>query len=148
MSSSGTFEQSFADNWSTELGVWRYDRFSRNLVAHLTASPATTYRDLYLYCAQHTLGSHVHIVNSTHFGNLYTTGPQEFIEKSGFISPYLQSKRSLQTLPITDFFSWEADFFPWGADFFPWEAAIFPCETAIFPWGGVLLFCVMSQDFR
>ena len=63
MSSAGTFEQSFADNWSTELGVWRCDRFSRNLVTHLTASPTTTYRDLYLFCAQRTLGSHVHIVN-------------------------------------------------------------------------------------
>ena len=81
MSSASTYEQSFADNWSTELGVWRCDRFSRNLVTHLTASPSTTYRDLYLYCAQHTLGSHVHIVNSAHFGNLYTTGPQEFFEK-------------------------------------------------------------------
>ncbi len=79
MSSAGTYEQSFADNWSTELGVWRCDRFSRNLVTHLTASPSTTYRELYLYCAQHTLGSHVHIVNSTHFGNLYTTGPKEFL---------------------------------------------------------------------
>ena len=81
MSSAGTFEQSFADNWSTELGVWRCDRFSRNLVTHLTASPTTTYRDLYLFCAQRTLGSHVHIVNSANFGNLYTTGPQEFFEK-------------------------------------------------------------------
>ena len=81
MSSAGTYEQSFADNWSTELGVWRCDRFSRNLVTHLTASPGTTYRDLYLFCAQRTLGSHVHIVNSSHFGNLYTTGPQEFFEK-------------------------------------------------------------------
>ena len=81
MSSAGTYEQSFADNWSSELGVWRCDRFSRNLVTHLTASPSATYRDLYLYCAQHTLGSHVHIVNSANFGNLYTTTPQEFIEK-------------------------------------------------------------------
>ena len=81
MSSSGTYEQSFADNWSSELGVWRCDRFSRNLVTHLTASPTTTYRDLFLYCAQRTLGSHVHIVNSAHFGNLYTSGPKEFIKK-------------------------------------------------------------------
>ena len=81
MSSAGAYEQSFADNWSSELGVWRCDRFSRNLVTHLTATPTTTYRDLYLYCAQRTLGSHVHIVNSAHFGNLYTTGPQEFFEK-------------------------------------------------------------------
>ncbi len=81
MSSAGTYEQSFADNWSSELGVWRCDRFSRNLVTHLTASPTTTYRDLFLYCAQRTLGSHVRIVNSAYFGNLYTTGPQEFFEK-------------------------------------------------------------------
>ena len=81
MSSAGTYEQSFADNWSSDLGVWRCDRFSHNLVTHLTASPSTTYRDLFLYCAQHTLGSHVHIVNSAQFGNLYTTGPQEFFER-------------------------------------------------------------------
>ncbi len=103
MSSSGRYEQSFADNWSSTLGVWRCDRFTRNLVTHLSAvlgnlslgyaaipadaptrslSPVeespSTYRDLYLYCAQHTLGSHVHIVNSAHFGNLYSTGPSEF----------------------------------------------------------------------
>lgn len=81
MSSAGTYEQSFADNWSTSLGVWRCDRFTHNLVTHLTDNPASTYRDLYLYCAQHTLGSHVHIVNSAHFGNLYTTSPQEFFVK-------------------------------------------------------------------
>ena len=81
MSSAGTYEQSFADNWSIELGVWRCDRFTHNLVTHLTDNPASTYRDLYLYCAQHTLGSHVHIVNSAYFGNLYTTSPHEFIFK-------------------------------------------------------------------
>ena len=81
LSSSGSSEQSFADNWSTALGVWRCDRFSHNLVTHLTASPHTTYRDLYLYCARHTLGSHVHVVNAAHFGNLYTSTPQEFFEK-------------------------------------------------------------------
>ena len=81
MSSAGRYEQSFADNWSSTLEVWRCDRFSRNIITHLSANPSTTYRDLYLYCAQHTLGSHVHIVNSANFGNLYTTGPQEFFEK-------------------------------------------------------------------
>ena len=82
MSSAGTYEQSFADNWSSELGVWRCDRFTHNLVTHLTGNPASTYRDLYLYCARHTLGSHVHIVNSADFGNLYTTGPQEFFTQT------------------------------------------------------------------
>ena len=27
----GLYEQSFADSWSNELGVWMCDRFSRNL---------------------------------------------------------------------------------------------------------------------
>lgn len=37
--------------------------------------------DFYLYCAQHTLGSHARVVNAAHFGNLYHTGPAEFLKK-------------------------------------------------------------------
>ena len=77
----GASEQSFADSWSSDLGVWMRDRFTHNLLTRLTDDPATTYRDLYLYCASHTLGSHVHVVNSAHFGNLYTAGPREFFFK-------------------------------------------------------------------
>ena len=77
----GSYEQSFADNWNSDLGVWMRDRFTDNLLTQTAATPAGTYRDLYLYCAQHTLGSHVHIVNSANFGNLYTTGPREFFNK-------------------------------------------------------------------
>jgi len=79
--SSGPYEQSFADSWSNELGVWMCDRFSRNLIGHATDYPNGTYRDLYLYCAQHTLGSHVGIYNYKNFGNLYTTGPKDFFVK-------------------------------------------------------------------
>ena len=79
--SAGPYEQSFADSWSNELGVWMCDRFSRNLIGHATEYPNGTYRDLYLYCAQHTLGSHVGIYNYTHFGNLYATGPKDFFVK-------------------------------------------------------------------
>ena len=79
--SAGPYEQSFADSWSNELGVWMCDRFSRNLVGHAASHPNGTYRDLYLYCAQHTLGSHVSIYNYTNFGNLYTTGPKDFFVK-------------------------------------------------------------------
>jgi hypothetical protein len=43
-----------------------------------------TYRDLYLYCAQHTLGSHVGIYNYTNFGNLYTTSPKDFFVKRNY----------------------------------------------------------------
>ena len=79
--SAGAYEQSFADSWSNELNVWMCDRFSRNLVGHVSENPDGTYRDLYLYCAQHTLGSHVGIYNYTNFGNLFTTGPKDFFVK-------------------------------------------------------------------
>ena len=74
-----TAEQSWADNWNSEGLYWMSDRFTQNVVQQLTANPAITYRDLFLYCAQHTLGSHAKIVNAAHFGNLYTDSPQEFI---------------------------------------------------------------------
>lgn len=74
-------EQSWGDNWNSEGLYWMSDRFTQNVVKQLTATPATTYRDLFLYCSQHTLGSHVRIVNAEHFGNLYTDSPQEFFVK-------------------------------------------------------------------
>ena len=72
-------EQSWADNWSPTLLVWMSDRFSQNFVEKLSKNPATSYRDLFLYCAEHTLGSHAKIVNAGHFGNLYSLNPSEFI---------------------------------------------------------------------
>ena len=74
-------EQSWADNWNQEGNFWMCDRFTSNFVAAIADQPAITYRDLYLYCAQHTLGSHARIVNAANFGNLYHTGPAEFIKK-------------------------------------------------------------------
>jgi glycosylphosphatidylinositol transamidase (GPIT) subunit GPI8 len=79
--SAGAYEQSFADAWSNKLGVWMCDRFSRNLIGHATEYPNGTYRDLYLYCARNTLGSHVGIYNYTNFANLYVTGPKDFFVK-------------------------------------------------------------------
>jgi len=74
-------EQSWADNWNAAGSFWMSDRFTQNFVAAITEKPAITYRDLYLYCAQHTLGSHARVVNAAHFGNLYHTGPAEFVKK-------------------------------------------------------------------
>ena len=79
MSGANSQEQSWADCWNDHAKVWMCDRFSQNLVNCLTSNPDTSFRDLFLYCAQHTLGSHARIVNAAHFGNLYTTGPTEFI---------------------------------------------------------------------
>ena len=72
-------EQSWADNWSPTLLVWMSDRFSQNFVSKLSENPATSYRDLFLYCAERTLGSHAKMVNASCFGNLYTLNPKEFI---------------------------------------------------------------------
>lgn len=85
LSGASANEQSFADHWNGDLGrlgTWMSDCFTTNLVNYLTAYPSTTYRDLYLYCVQHTLGSHAKIINAANFGNLYLTGPQEFFQKS------------------------------------------------------------------
>ena len=79
MSGANSQEQSWADCWNDHAKVWMCDRFSQNLVNCLTSNPDTSFRDLFLYCAQHTLGSHARIVNAAHFGNLFTTGPAEFI---------------------------------------------------------------------
>ena len=79
MSGASATEQSWADCWSNNAHVWLCDRFSQNLVSCLSDNPDTSFRDLFLYCATHTLGSHARIVNAAHFGNLYTTGPAEFI---------------------------------------------------------------------
>jgi glycosylphosphatidylinositol transamidase (GPIT) subunit GPI8 len=74
-------EQSWADNWNRQGSFWMCDRFSSNFVSALTDDAAQTYRDLFLYCAQHTLGSHARIINAAHFGNLYRTSPKEFVKK-------------------------------------------------------------------
>ncbi len=78
ISGAGATEQSWADHWSDKGRVWMCDRFSLNLVQCITDNPDTRFRDLFLYCAQHTLGSHARIVNADYFGNLYITGPAEF----------------------------------------------------------------------
>lgn len=75
-------EQSWAENWNPDLGefgVWMSDRFTQNVVNLLSSKPSSSYRDLFLYCTQHTMGSHVRIINSAFFDNLYVTGPGEFI---------------------------------------------------------------------
>lgn len=74
-------EQSWADNWNKEGNFWMCDRFTSNFVNALTSQPDITYKDLFLYCAQHTLGSHARLVNAAHFGNLYHSGPAEFINR-------------------------------------------------------------------
>ena len=79
MSGASAAEQSWADHWNNDARIWMCDRFSLNLVNCLTDNPQSNFRDIFLYCAQHTLGSHAKIVNAEHYGNLFTTGPAEFI---------------------------------------------------------------------
>lgn len=72
-------EMSWADHWNSGNRFWMCDRFSLNLTEYLTAYPATNFRDLFLYCAAHTLGSHAKIVGAATYGNLYLESPGEFI---------------------------------------------------------------------
>ena len=78
MSGASAAEQSWADNWNNNARVWMCDRFSKNFVDFLTMNPHSNFRDLFLYCAQHTLGSHARIVGAGNFGNLYVESPAEF----------------------------------------------------------------------
>ena len=85
MSGASGTEQTWAENWNGDLGnggIWMTDRFTLNLVNCLYENPQTTYRDLYLYCTKHTIGSHVKVVNAANFGNLYTNSPYEFFVKA------------------------------------------------------------------
>jgi len=79
MSGASAAEQSWADHWNNDARIWMCDRFSLNLFNCLTDNPQSNFRDIFLYCAQHTLGSHAKIVNAANYGNLFTTGPAEFI---------------------------------------------------------------------
>ncbi len=79
MSGASATEQSWADCWSNKAHIWLCDRFTLNFVNCLTDNPLTSFRDLFLYCAQYTLGSHAKIVNAANFGNLFTSDPSEFI---------------------------------------------------------------------
>ena len=72
-------EMSWADHWNADARLWMCDRFSLNLTEHLTQNPDSNFRDLFLYCAAHTLGSHAKIVGAATYGNLYFEGPGEFI---------------------------------------------------------------------
>jgi len=84
ISGANGMEQTWAENFNCEIGssgVYMCDRFTSNFVNCLTSDPGISYRDLYLYCAQHTLGSHVRIVNAEKFGNLYVSNISEFIIK-------------------------------------------------------------------
>ncbi len=71
-------EQSFADYHSSALSTWMSDRFSNNVVKLMEENADMTYKDFYIYLAEHTLGSHVHVANASCFGNLYTNTPAEF----------------------------------------------------------------------
>ena len=73
-------EQSWADNWNNDALVWMSDRFTQNMVGYLDERPDASYRDLFLHCAQHTLGSHAKIVNAVRFGNLNNALPSEFMQ--------------------------------------------------------------------
>ena len=72
-------EMSWADHWNSEGRLWMCDRFTLNLTDYLTGNPEGNFRDLFLYCAAHTLGSHARITGAATYGNLYLESPGEFV---------------------------------------------------------------------
>ena len=72
-------EMSWADHWNSASHFWMCDRFSLNLAEYLAGNPKSTFRDLFLYCAAHTLGSHARIVGAGGYGNLNIESPREFV---------------------------------------------------------------------
>jgi glycosylphosphatidylinositol transamidase (GPIT) subunit GPI8 len=63
-------ESSYADNFSSELGVWMCDRFTSNLMHIYERSPYKNLFDIYKELNTMTLGSHVQVYNSEMFYNL------------------------------------------------------------------------------
>lgn len=60
-------------------GVWMTNRFTKTLMEVVTAEPDIDFRRLYLELNKLTTGSHVCVLNSTNFDNLYKSNLQEFI---------------------------------------------------------------------
>jgi hypothetical protein len=82
ISGANAYEQSWADCWDPDYNFWMCDRFTRNVVEYLEEHPSATYRELFLYCASNTLGSHPRIIPGPLSGNLYVSGPKEFFVKA------------------------------------------------------------------
>ena len=72
-------EMSWAEHWNSSARIWMCDRFSLSLTDYLTENPECNFRDLFLYLAAHTLGSHAKIVGAASYGNLYLESPGEFV---------------------------------------------------------------------
>lgn len=81
MSSAASKEDSYADNWNASMQVWMCDQFTKNMVDFLSANPPCTFNELYDYTREHTVNSHVQLVNADCFGDLSTESPAEFFTK-------------------------------------------------------------------
>lgn len=60
-------------------GIWRTNRFTRILTGLIERDKSICFRDLYLYLAKYTTGSHVRVLNAMNFDNLYRSDIEEFI---------------------------------------------------------------------
>lgn len=81
IASAAADESSFADTYSTELGIWMSDRFSNNLATCARSDASMSFYDLYQYLVRNTLGSHVGIYNASNFDNLRIATIGEFFYK-------------------------------------------------------------------
>lgn len=72
-------ESSFADVYDAEMGTWLSDRFTNNFISYLKKyTEFYIYWELYNFLREHTIGSHVNVINSSCYDNLYDAGFKDF----------------------------------------------------------------------
>lgn len=67
--------------FNASLRVWMSNYFSENLRLYLNSSAGVSLYDLYSGTYRKTIGSHVSVYNAEHFGNLYLTRTNEFLNR-------------------------------------------------------------------
>jgi glycosylphosphatidylinositol transamidase (GPIT) subunit GPI8/ABC-type branched-subunit amino acid transport system substrate-binding protein len=80
-SSASPTENSIADNYSKEYGIWYADQFSHQLWSRTFTDPDSSLKDLYEWLYLHVSGSHVSVYNRDNFGDL------EFMALDDFFIP-------------------------------------------------------------
>lgn len=60
-------------------GIYRTNRFTEILTGVLEQKIDICYRDLCYYLSRYTIGSHVTVLNSSRFDNLFKSSPEEFL---------------------------------------------------------------------
>lgn len=79
LTASKTNETSKPDIYNEDMEMWMTNRFTLTLQDCLTENPNISLRDLYYRLYINTIGSHVSIINSANYGNVYNNTVAEFL---------------------------------------------------------------------